>query len=201
MSTTYQPGPWDLNELLPSMEQDVIEAALAELEAKVAEFEKVRPRLNPGISLDDFLGLIGQLEEISRLGQKLGGFTGLKFAEDTQNQAALSLLAREQQVMAEMENRTLFFELWWKDLEESAASKLMAGSGDYGYFLEEMRRFKPYTLSEPEEKVINIKDITGVGALITLYDSITNRYVFDLEVDGVKAKNDSWPAHGLCPAP
>jgi oligoendopeptidase F len=47
-----------------------------------------------------------------------------------------------------------------------------------------MRNFKDFTLSEPEEKIINIKDVTGVTALNMLYDSITNRYVFKLEIDG-----------------
>jgi oligoendopeptidase F len=47
-----------------------------------------------------------------------------------------------------------------------------------------MRHFKPHTLTEAEEQVINIKDVTGMGALIPLYDAITNRYVFKLEVDG-----------------
>ena len=47
-----------------------------------------------------------------------------------------------------------------------------------------MRNFKPYTLSEPEEKVINIKDVTGSRALNMLYDAYTNRYMFKLEVDG-----------------
>src|SRR5678815_5828272 len=55
---------------------------------------------------------------------------------------------------------------------------------DYRYYLEEIRHFKPHTLSEAEEQVINIKDVTGAGALVTLYDAITNRYVFKLDVDG-----------------
>jgi len=60
----------------------------------------------------------------------------------------------------------------------------MDASGDYRYYLEEMRHFKPHTLSEPEEKIVNIKDVTGSSALVNLYDSITNRYVFKLKVDG-----------------
>jgi len=60
----------------------------------------------------------------------------------------------------------------------------MSLSDGYRYWLEEMRHFKPHTLSEAEEKVINIKDVTGFNALITLYDAITNRYVFKVEVDG-----------------
>ena len=47
-----------------------------------------------------------------------------------------------------------------------------------------MRQFRPHTLSEPEEKIINIKDVTGVKAINNLYDTITNRYVFKVEVDG-----------------
>jgi oligoendopeptidase F len=47
-----------------------------------------------------------------------------------------------------------------------------------------MRKFKPHTLSEPEEKIVNIKNVTGSQALQRLYDTITNRYVFKLEVDG-----------------
>jgi oligoendopeptidase F len=83
-----------------------------------------------------------------------------------------------------MQNRTLFFSLWWKELDDANAQRLMSASGDYRYYLETMRRFKPHTLSEAEEKVINIKDVTGVGALETLYDAITNRYVFKLDVNG-----------------
>ena len=71
-----------------------------------------------------------------------------------------------------------------KDLDDEPARRLMAGSGDYRYWLEEMRHFKPHTLSEPEEKMVNIKNTTGVSALNNLYDAITNRYVFQLTVDG-----------------
>jgi oligoendopeptidase F len=47
-----------------------------------------------------------------------------------------------------------------------------------------MRQFKPHTLSEPEEKIINLKDVTGAQAINNLYDAITNRYVFKLQVKG-----------------
>src|SRR5258706_9483676 len=89
-----------------------------------------------------------------------------------------------QQFAAEMQNRTMFFSLWWKEVDEKNAERLMSGSGDYRYYLEEIRHFKPHTLTEAEEKVVNIKDVTGMGAMLTLYDAITNRYVFKLEVNG-----------------
>ena len=42
----------------------------------------------------------------------------------------------------------------------------MQGSGDLRYYLETLRRFKPYTLSEAEEKIINSKDVNGIDAMV-----------------------------------
>src|SRR3970282_1784214 len=111
-------------------------------------------------------------------------FTNLRFTENTQDQASLALLMKTDQVFAEAHNRILFVSLWWKALDDKRAAKLMQAAGDLAYWLEEMRHFKPHTLSEAEEKVINLKDVTGAGALVTLYDAITNRYVFKLAANG-----------------
>jgi len=133
---------------------------------------------------ETFLEVVRASEATTRIVNKIYAFTGLSFSSDTQDQTAQTYMARVQQFAAEMQNRTLFFSLWWKELDEANAERLMSDAGDYRYYLEEMRHFKPHTLSEAEEKVVNIKDVTGSGALITLYDAITNRYVFKLEVDG-----------------
>ena len=54
------------------------------------------------------------------------------------------------------------------------------------YYLEKERLFKDHTLTEPEEKIINLKDVNGMNAILTLYDMITSKFVFELEVDGEK---------------
>ena len=93
-------------------------------------------------------------------------------------------MARVDQFVSEMTNRTLFFELWWKALPQEKAQKLMDASGDYQYWLEAIRLFIPHTLTEAEEKIINTKNVTGVSALQMIYSSITNRYVYKLTVAG-----------------
>ncbi len=179
-----QQSRWSLADLYPSGASPEMEAAIKDLDGRVAKFEAHREILKNGISAADFLRVIADLEEITKLIQRLGGFAELWFAEDTQNQSAQTLVARMEQMSAELSNRVLFFSLWWKALDEKVANSLMAGTGDYRYWLEEMRHFKPYTLSEAEEKIINIKDVTGSRALTMLYDSFTNRYMFNLLVDG-----------------
>lgn len=180
----YQISPWSLTELFPTLESPEYESAFKQVENCVVEFEKFRSDLVPEITPSHFLMILREAEEISRVISRIYSFAGLAFTADTNNQTALVLQGRVQQMGAELQNRMLFFDLWWKTLDDENAKRLLDASGDYRYYLESLRLFKDHTLSEAEEKVINIKNVTGVEALATLYDSITNQYVFKLEVDG-----------------
>ncbi|MDD2920821.1 MAG: M3 family oligoendopeptidase [Anaerolineales bacterium] len=180
----YKQTKWSLAPLYPGYESAELQGAFDMIEEQVASFEGARGKLAPDISAEHFMELIRASEATTRIAYKLYAFAGLSFTADTQDQAAQTLQTRAQQFLAEIENRVLFFSLWWKDLDEANARRLMETSGDYRYYLEAIRLFKPHTLSEAEEKIVNIKNVTGSNALITLYDSITNRYVFKLKADG-----------------
>lgn len=184
MDAFYTKTRWSLADLFESHDGLDMQNALTELETGVSEFEAWRSQLSHDISTEVFLEIIRQLEGITHRTYRIYGFASLKFAADTQDQVSQTFLAQVQQTMAGIENRVLFFSLWWKGLEDGTAERLMAEAGDYRYWLGEMRHFKPHTLSELEEKIINIKDTTGASALHNLYDAITNRYVFNLTVDG-----------------
>lgn len=181
---TYQQARWSLADLFSAPNGPDLEAAFKQLDTLVAEFETVRPQLAPDISDSAFMAIVHKLEAIQDLGSRLYGFSGLFYTEDTQNQVAQSLTARVEQFVADLTNRTLFFTLWWRELDDQNASRLMAASGGLQYWLEALRAFKPHTLTEPEEKIINIKNVTGVAAINQLYSSITNRYTFKVTVNG-----------------
>lgn len=181
---SYKLSRWSLDDLFPGHESKEMKAALKKLDTLVASFEKQRKKLKKTISKKDFLAILDQLESQTRLAVRIDQFASLWYSEDTQNQDAQTFQSRIEQIMAEHQNRTLFFSLWWKDLDNKNAARLMKASGEYEYWLRQMRNFKPYTLAEPEEKIINLKDVTGAKALQTLYSSITNRYVFKVTTDG-----------------
>ncbi len=180
--TTYAQTRWSLNDLFDSPQAAL--AAFDRLDALVAEVEARRADLRPDITADAFLDLLQRMEAIDRLANRIYGYAHLRFSENTQDEEAQNLLGQVRQRMAGLQNRLLFFDLWWKALDDENAERLMAASGDYRYYLEKMRLYRPHTLSEAEEKVINLKDTTGTMALITLYSAITNRYTFKIEVDG-----------------
>ncbi|MGH9510467.1 MAG: M3 family metallopeptidase, partial [Terriglobales bacterium] len=183
---TYTLSRWNLDALLPSAEGPEAEKALKAFERNVKKVEARRKSLKPNISTKNFLALLEDYEAMMWEGTRLGAFAQLRFAADTQNQEALAFMAQMEDLFAKAQNRTLFFSLWWKGLDSVNAKRLMKEAGDLRYWLEEMRHFKPHTLSEPEEKVINIKDVTGARALETLYETLTNKFSFTLEVDGEK---------------
>ncbi|MBC7875526.1 MAG: M3 family oligoendopeptidase [Anaerolineales bacterium] len=180
----YKISKWSLAPLYSGYDSPELQNGFDMIEEQVSSFEGIRGKLTPDISTEQFMQAMHASEDTVRIANKLYSFAGLSFTADTQDQAAHSLQSRAQQFLAEIENRTLFFNLWWKELDEVNAKRLMDASGDYRYYLEALRLFKPHTLSEAEEKVVNLKNVTGVNSLTTLYDSITSLYVFKLKVKG-----------------
>ena len=186
MSFSAALAHWSLNDLLPEPVEQSVEAHLGTLDGCVSELESMRPWMTPEISEEAFVKILATLETINSIMARLQAYSFLWFAEDTQNEAALNLRDRLDRSLVDLGNRILFFDLWFKDLPEPAAARLIAQSGDMKYSLKSIRRFKPYTLSEVEEKLINLKDVNGIEALVKLYEMITNHFSFTLEVDGEK---------------
>jgi oligoendopeptidase F len=181
---TETPDRWDLTDLFPALDSDRYREAGQALEQSLQGFEGERPRLTDELSPEGLLHILQDYDALVRQMSRYIGFAYLRFAEDTQDPLAQTMRGRADQLAAEVGNRTLFFTLWWKGLPEARAEQLLAGSGDFRQWLVALRRQAPYTLSEPEERIVNLKDVTGRHALVGLYDTLTNRYTFEFTVDG-----------------
>ncbi len=182
--TSLSQTHWQLDDLLAAHQGPEFEQILADLEDGVSQVEGWRERLSPDLDERAFVELLGLLKAVRERTFRLGAYGVLWFSADTQSQDALNYRGQIEQLLAEVQNRTLFFSLWWKALDAEPAQRLLAASGDDAYYMESLRRFKPHTLSEAEEKVINLKDLNGVDALNTIYSMITNGFTYRLEVDG-----------------
>ena len=184
---TYELSAWDLSELLPDTEEATVAARVAALEADVQEFVGRREQLNAEMEPALLLETMRHGERIMEQIYTLGAYGSLWFSADTQSPAALTYRNRMQQTLTNLQNRILFFDLWWKSLEDDEAAALLPNGeqyADYRFYLQDLRRTKPYTLDEKSEQIINIKDANGMDAVITLYSMLTNRLEFTLEIDG-----------------
>jgi len=187
----YTLSGWDLSELLPEPSEALIEERLGQVEETVLTFEGLRDKLSPEMDPEILVAAVRQYEALIEQAQMLGGYGSLWFSSDTQSPEALTFRNQMQQVFTDVQNRTLFFSLWWKSLDDEQAERLLPSAAeqpDYRHYLEEMRLFKPYTLDEKSEQLINVKDSNGIDALLTVYSMLTNRLEFDLTVDGETKK-------------
>ena len=184
----YQLGKWDLSELVKNQKSPAFEKQIQVLEKQALKFEKIKSKLSPKMSSKQFMNILHQIEEISENMSKIGGYASLAYSSDTQSDEATSLMTKMSKLGSEISNKILFFDLWWKtQVDEKNAKRLMKNTGEITEYLSHKRLFAKYALSEPEERIINTLDVTGISALVKLYDKITNSYEYKMKV-GNKSK-------------
>ena len=186
--SSYQLGKWDLSELVKNPKSPAFQKQIKELENQAEKFEKIKSRLDPKMSSKQFMNILHQIEDISENMSKIGGYASLSYSSDTQSDEATSLMTKMSKLGSEISNKILFFDLWWKtQVDEKNAKRLMKDAGEITEYLSHKRLFAKYALSEPEERIINTLDVTGISALVKLYDKITNSFEYKMKV-GNKTK-------------
>ena len=185
---SYQLGKWDLTELVKNPKSPAFQKQIQELEKQAIEFEKIKSKLDPKMSSKQFMNILHQVEKISENMSKIGGYASLSYSSDTQSDEATSLMTKMSKLGSEISNKILFFDLWWKtQVDEKNAKRLMKDAGEITEYLSHKRLFAKYALSEPEERIINTLDVTGISALVKLYDKITNSFEYKMKI-GSKSK-------------
>lgn len=184
-----KPGEWDLSHLVKNPKSEEIDKELNRISSLIDAFEESKSLLTSGISVNDFVKLIKDSEKISEHLSKITSYAYLKYAEDTSSNSVAGLVTKMNNFSTEAANRLLFFDLWFKKvLDDDNANRLIEGVPSvYRDYLIHERSMSKYTLNESEEKIINILDVTGMNALIKIYDRMSNGFEFDyVEMRGKK---------------
>lgn len=114
---------------------------------------------------------VASLEELSDKIGRAGNYAMLRFSTDTSDPANGALLQRVQEQGAQIETKLLFFELEWAALSDERAEELLAADGTEKarHHLRSARRYRPHLLTEPEEKILTEKGVTGSSAWARLF--------------------------------
>jgi oligoendopeptidase F len=180
---------WNLDDVLPARSGKLFQSAVLDrLEGMVSEFENERSSLNESISNETFVKLLRYYEEIARMRSRLGSYAYMFFSENTKSQDARRFKARAEEIEADAANRTLFFELWWKSLEDNRTDFLIQESGNFSYYLRRLLQTKKYTLQEAVEQAINLKDTTGRATLLQIYHQIRDSFQYEVETASGKKR-------------
>ena len=161
-------GKWDLSDLVKNPTGQVFDKKIKEIEKHAKQFQLQKKTLTPSISESKFLKMLHQIENISEKSSHIGGYASLKYSEDTQSDEATALLTKISQFGSKIENQILFFDLWWKkQVDEKNARRLIKDAGELSDYLRYKRLVAKYALTEPEEKIINTLDVTGISAPVS----------------------------------
>jgi oligoendopeptidase F len=184
----YKLGEWDLSEITKNPKSSEFQKKIKEIQIMSEKFEKIKSKLDPKMSSKNFMKILHDLENISEKMSLIGGYASLSYSANTQSDEATSLMTMISKLGSDISNKILFFDLWWKtQIDNKNANRLIKDTGELSEYLKHKRLVAKYSLSEPEEKIINTLDVTGVSALVKLYDKITNAYKYKMKV-GKKTK-------------
>jgi len=189
MASSAEGIRWNLNDLFTAAYDPQIENTLADCRTRAEAFaERVRPLMqNPQtLGAEDLLRALTDLEIIYEALGRVGSYAGLLYAADTVNPVHQDLEQKVEQRSTEVRNLLLFFELEWLKFDDQTADRLLGNERlkSYAHYLRNLRRYRPHTLTEPEEKVVNEKNNTGPNAFGRLFSEITSALLFTLNIDG-----------------
>ncbi|RMF31640.1 MAG: M3 family oligoendopeptidase [Candidatus Nitrosothermus koennekii] len=175
-------GRWSLDELIKDPKS--IDKELDKIEKQVKELENKKSILRNDISIDEFKDIIKRFEDLYEQLSKISGYVHLWYYSDLRSNQAAALVSKVERIIADISNRLLFFNLWFKkELDEENANRLINGMDkQYRDYLRHKRLLAKYTLSEKEEKIINILEVTGSHALVKVYDKITDTFEFIVSI-------------------
>jgi oligoendopeptidase F len=153
-----------------------VERLLDEAESRAAAFAE---RCSGAVAGFDAAGLreaMTELVAIQDLVARAGNYAALRFSIDTADPPRGALMQRVQERGTAIETRLLFFELEWAALDDERVEELLAGEGlDFcRHHLRMERRYRPHLLSEPEEKLVAEKSVTGRSAWARLFAEVTS---------------------------
>ncbi|MDB5389267.1 MAG: oligoendopeptidase pepF/M3 family [Planctomycetaceae bacterium] len=175
---------WDLNDLYLGLDDPRIEADLKScLTASQSFAAQYRGFFKTSPTPAAVGAAFRTLEAIYLSLSKLGAYAGLRTAVDNLNVGCRQLEDRIDQASVEIQNLLTFFELEWLQVSEEDAQKLADAPEleNYQHYLLSGRRYKPHTLSEQEEVLLNHKSLTARSAWVNLFDEFlaSMEYRFD----------------------
>lgn len=178
---------WDLSIFYTAPDDPAISADMTAIAARIDDFAaRYRGRV-AGLGASELAEAVAELESIVEHVYRVGSFAHLLYDEDTANETYGALRQRVLEWSSTLEQKWLFFDLEWLAVEDARAADLLADPAleKYRHYLEAERRYKPYKLSEAEEKLLVEKSVTGSSAWGRFFDQLTAAMRYDFRGEQV----------------
>jgi len=186
---------WHLDELLDGHS---VAELLDEADAITDELAQARGTI-AGLDAAGLAALMRRSADLEETLGRVGNFAMLRFSEDTVDPARGAEMMLVQERSTTMATKLVFFELEWAAVDDGRAEALLADPVlDFcAHHLRNLRRYRPHLLSEPEERVLTEKSVSGAGAWVRLFDELTSAITVELPGDLVGRADEATATVGL----
>lgn len=187
MATTELTGAeevaWDLSDLYDGGEDPRIERDIEQAEAAATAFRELYYGRVAQLTPSELRTAIEEREKIESAFTRAIYYAHLWFSTDMNDSPRGALVARLTEKGAALDTQLLFFGLELAALEDEQADALLASEEleKWRHWLRTVRKFRPYILTEPEEKILTEKSVSGFSAWDRLYDELLGAVKVDLD--------------------
>jgi oligoendopeptidase F len=177
---------WNTALLYSAPDSPELEADLGSFEQLAADF---RSTYFEKVATLDSKALLSAIRDYEALQTRMARpfcYAHLLFASDSGNETYRALSMRCSELGNRLSQQLLFFDIELMALDDDAvaALKSLPEAASYLHFLEGIRKFRPHTLKENEERLLTLKELTGVRAFTKLFDELSASFTYQMEMDG-----------------
>ncbi len=174
---------WDLSHLYTSPKDHAVARDLAQIDKETAGFAKQYQGKVGKLSAEALAEALRQYEQMQERSGKLGSFAQLLYASDMSNPAHTQFYQNIMEALTTYSSRLVFFTLELNRISDEMLAKHYKSSArlrHYRPWLEAVRSFKPYQLSDALERYIHEQSVTQ-ASWVRLFDESIARLSFKVK--------------------
>jgi oligoendopeptidase F len=181
---------WDLSLFYKDVDDPKIEKDMKEIEELALKFnDEVKGKLT-----DETL-IPSKLKEWYKMFEKiwekmldLNLYSSYIYSTTSLDDKVKALHSKIEEFRVNIQEQTMFFELDLNKINDEKFEELLNSEelSNYNHHLKFNRQEKPHQLSEKEELIIKLKDLTGVSGFNKLSSELSSSFTYEFEVEGEK---------------
>ena len=175
---------WDLSDLYPGMDSPELRADLERMTAACRDFAAKCEGKLAGMDGDGLAGVIAKYEQIENVLGRIMSFAGLLYQQNTQDPKRAKFYGDMQGRVTDISTPLVFFSLELNRIEDDRLAAMLDEStalARYRPWLDRLRSFQPYQLSDELEKFLHDQSVVGAAAWNRLFDETIAGMTFDVE--------------------
>jgi oligoendopeptidase F len=177
---------WDTSRLYPGPASAELERDPESAGEQTKAFREAYLGKVAGLDSAGLLTALTSYESLQELIVKPQIYAQLLFSGDSRDDMNKRLSQKTAEFGNLMGRELLFFDLEIMAIPDDAFARLTADPrlAGYRHHLELVRKFKPHTLPEQEERLLKLKSLTGVDAFTRLFDELSASISYRFDLDG-----------------